>query len=192
MLNVITGLHGGGVPASTNNYESIATVTVGSGGTSFIEFTSIPSTYTHLQIRGIAQMSRATYGIGDASIQLNSDTGFNYSYHGLYGDGSSAAVVTPGAPSTSMEISEGAAGTNTGGTFGASIVDILDYKDTNKYKTIRTLSGVDINGTIAGYGGRVGLWSGNWRSTSAVTSIKINPNYGTWQQYTTFALYGVK
>ena len=42
-----------------NSYESIATVTVGAGGTSTITFSSIPTGYTHLQIRGIAQIGRA-------------------------------------------------------------------------------------------------------------------------------------
>jgi hypothetical protein len=34
-----------------NTYEAIATVEVGSGGASTIDFTSIPSTYTDLVLR---------------------------------------------------------------------------------------------------------------------------------------------
>jgi hypothetical protein len=83
-------------------------------------------------------------------------------------------------------------GTSTGGSFGVSIVDILDYANTNKYKTVRVLSGVDFNGTLAGYGGYVGPLSGNWRNTSAITSIKINAQTGNFTQYSQFALYGIK
>ena len=39
--------------AAGGDFESIATVTVGGGGAASIEFTSIPGTYQHLQIRGI-------------------------------------------------------------------------------------------------------------------------------------------
>ena len=57
------------------SYESIATVSVGSGGTSSADFTSVPSTYTHLQIRYTTYASNGSY----LSIQFNGDTGTNYS-----------------------------------------------------------------------------------------------------------------
>jgi len=62
-----------------NSYESIQTVTVGAGGTATVTFSSIPATYTHLQIRGIARASADT----QLDVTLNSDTGSNYSYHTL-------------------------------------------------------------------------------------------------------------
>jgi hypothetical protein len=53
--------------------------------------------------------------------------------------------------------------------------------------------GNDINGTVAGYGGSVGLYSGSWRNTNAITSISFNVSDGSqWQQYSSFALYGIK
>jgi hypothetical protein len=174
-----------------NSYESIATVTVGSGGAANVEFTSIPSTYTHLQIRGIAQETRATYGISDGNMQFNGDTASNYSRHNIQGTGS--AVVANGDANLSfITLADGMWGTSTGGSFGVSIVDILDYANTNKYKTVRVLSGVDFNGTLAGYGGYVGPLSGNWRNTNAITSIKINAQTGNFTQYSHFALYGIK
>ena len=69
--------------------------------------------------------------------------------------------------------------------FGTFIVDILDYANTNKYKTMRALDGFDANGS-----GYAVLWSGNWRSTSAVSTITITG--GTFAQYSSFALYGIK
>ena len=72
-----------GIFASANttvgtSYESIATVSVGSGGAANVEFTSIPGTYTHLQIRAIGQ----TAGSGQfVKMQMNSDTTTNYNSH---------------------------------------------------------------------------------------------------------------
>ena len=184
MLPSITGfLGGGGTPASTTAYESIATVTVGSGGASYAEFTSIPSTYSHLQIRILASMTAS--GADDLKIQFNSDTGNNYARHYLGGNGSSAFA---GATTTT---NAGIVGINTlptaSNTFGVAIVDVLDYANTNKLKTMRALGGNDTNG--AGY---IGLSSTLWQSTSAITSIKLFPFTSTFPQYSSFALYGVK
>lgn len=165
----------GNDPFIPNSYESIATVTVGAGGASSVDFTSIPSTYTHLQIRGLGVFS------GDTFLQFNSDTNNNYSRHSVYGDGSSAAAFA--------ETSNSRIGVNYATSTQPSpfVADILDYKDTNKYKTVRALSGVDSNGS-----GIILLQSGSWRSTSAVTSIKLIAFSGTFSQHSTFALYGIK
>jgi hypothetical protein len=175
------------------SYESIATVTVGSGGVADITFSSIPSTYTHLQIRMLVQETRSTYGISEAILQFNSDTtSGNYKSHGLFGDASTTTANTNQGTNGAF-IGDGTLGTQTGGTFGAAVVDILDYANTNKNTTVRSISGVDLNGTVAGYGGRVGLFSSLWLNTSAITTIKISPAGGTdFRQYTQFALYGIK
>ena len=65
----------------------IGMVSVGSAGASTIEFTSIPSTYTHLQIRGINRFTRTADSTGSLYMQLNADTGSNYSFHQLYNYG---------------------------------------------------------------------------------------------------------
>lgn len=171
------------------SFQSIATVTVGNGGASNVEFTSIPGTYTHLQIRASVQSNRASFG-NDYNIgTINSDTGSNYARHHLGGDGSTAFA---GATANGTNFSGGVCGTSTGSTFGISIIDIYDYANTNKYKTIRTLSGNDLNGTVGGYGGEIYLLSGLWMNTNAITSIKFVPNSGTlYTQHTIFALYGI-
>ena len=178
MLNNIVGLLAPQVAASTNSYESIQTVTVGSGGQSSISFTVIPSTYKHLQIRAIAKASGTNF---NPKMQFNSDTGSNYSWHYLYGDGS---TVVAGAGATQAFIYNSIISTNAN-MYNGFIIDILDYADTNKYKTTRELSGQDRNGS-----GEVALWSGNWRSTAAVTSITFSN--GNFDQYSSFALYGIK
>jgi hypothetical protein len=172
--------------------DSIATVTVGSGGSSYIEFTSIPNTYTHLQIRYLARTNRATYGVESFKINVgvsSADTGANYTRHYLLGDGSSVAA----AADTSATYWEGVNdfGTTTGGSFGAGVIDILDYANTNKYKTMRKIGGVDVNGTVGGVGGNASLVSSVWMSTSAIGYIKIAAMTNTLQQYSHFALYGI-
>ena len=167
-------------PRITSSYESIATVTVGSGGSSTINFSSIPSTYKHLQIRGIARTA-TNVSLG---LRFNSDTGSNYSRHFLNGNGSSAGAGG-GANSTTAYAGTTATAAS---AFGANVIDVLDYQNTNKYKTVRALSGADNNGS-----GFVQFMSGNWRNTNAVTSIDIIQVDGdSFTQYTQFALYGIK
>jgi hypothetical protein len=178
MLNTISGLLGGGV--APTDFESIQTVTLGSAQSS-ISFSSIPSTYTHLQIRLLAATSIADRYF---KMQYNSDTGSNYNYHYLTGSGTAASA---GAVTSSAWVTAGF-GPNSISFFGASVVDILDYKDTNKFKTNRNLEGADMNGA----GGYVGISSGCWRSTAAISSITLTPSSGNFNQYSSFALYGIK
>lgn len=176
--------------SSLGDFESISTVTVGAGGASTITFSSIPATYTHLQIRGISRTNRSGAGQENLYFSFNSDTAANYSQHGLYSDGSSAAAYGGGGTSGDATIVGFTIDNDvTTGAFGAMVVDILDYANTSKYKTLRTLSGYDSNG--AGY---VALNSANWRSTSAITTIKFSPSNpaNSFLQYSTFALYGIK
>ena len=177
MLNNIAAIYGTGVVAG--DYDSIATLTA--SGVTNVTFSSIPGTYSHLQIRGIANK---TTPADWASLRFNGDTAANYSYHTLQGNGT-AATATGGASTTNTYTT--IITPTTASTFGAFVIDILDYANTNKYKTIRSLTGYDANGS-----GQINLSSGNWRnSASAITSINISAptNFNTG---TTFALYGIK
>ena len=180
MLNVISGVLGGGTPAETNSYESIATVTVGAGGASSITFSSIPSTYKHLQLRSINVTGTS---LNTINMTFNSSSS-SYAQHVLYGDGASAAAAA--VASTTYAVI-GLNGTSTAPS--AIITDILDYTSTNKNKTIRSLSGFDANGS-----GYVQLRSGLWYATpAAVTQIDITIAGGAnFSQYSSFALYGIK
>lgn len=166
-------------------YDSISTITVGSGGSATIDFTSIPDTYTHLQIRAIAKTAAAGDGI---RVRLNNDSGSNYAYHLIYGTGSSAATAA-GTSQTIAPIGDATYSGTNANIFSVNVIDILDYANTNKYKTIRGLAGYDLNGS-----GEVRFSSALWMSTSAVNQITFYNAGGTgdYQQYTTFALYGIK
>ena len=172
---------------SFSSFESIQTVTVGSGGSSSISFTSIPATYTHLQIRGIGRTDRSEGNQDALKIRYNSDTGNNYAIHYLLGNGSS---VSAGASTgISGVFADGITNTNSAANcFGAFVIDILDYANTNKYKTNRALSGREDNTVGAGW-----FESGLWVNTNAISSITIIPNSGpNFLQYSQFALYGIK
>jgi hypothetical protein len=65
--------------------------------------------------------------------------------------------------------------------------DILDYADTNKYKTSRSITSWDGNGT-----GVVFFYSGNWRSTSAISTVTLTASTGSFTANSSFALYGIK
>ena len=166
------------------DFESIASTTLGSSNT--IEFTSIPQTFTHLQLRGILRGGVAATGFHQAYVQLNLDTGNNYSTHYLSGDGSSGSSSNT-VSSNYITVAAIPGTNNTASVFSSMVLDILDYTNTNKFKTTRAISGGDGNGS-----GNVGLFSGAFLSTSAITSIKLLPNTSTnFVQYSSFALYGV-
>lgn len=170
-----------------DNFESIATVIVGSGGSSTITFSSIPSTYAHLQIRGIARDARVA-NEDSMSIKYNNDSGNNYfGYHEIYGDGATASAFAGNASTTQMLLDRIAGNSATASAFGAVIIDILDYADTNKYKTQRFLGGVDRNGA-----GAIAFGSGLWMSTSAINQITLAGANGNFSQYSKFALYGIR
>lgn len=164
-------------------FESIATVTAAGGETS-LSFTSIPSTYKSLQIRGIG---RDTAASSNMRVQFNSDTGANYTYHWLTGDGS-AASATGSTGSNFMIIASYPGSAATANIFTTTLIDIVDYASTTKNKTLRALSGCDSNATGVS---QIRLMSGGWFNTSAITSIQILIPVSAVAG-TTFALYGIK
>ena len=185
MLNNVISIFESG--AAAGDYESIATVTVGSGGSSSITFSSIPSTYKHLQLRWIAKTDRADTD-DVVYMTFNSDTGANYSWHWMRGNGT-AAIAGASTSASNIGIQYGASG-DSGATniFTGAVVDVLEYANTNINKTVRSLQGLDLNGS-----GWIYFESGNWRSTNAITSITLDQQYGTnFKQYSHFALYGIK
>jgi hypothetical protein len=160
-------------------------VSVGAAGASTISFTSIPATYKHLQIRYIARSTVA--GSEDGTLlRFNGDTGSNYSWHFLFGNGSSANA-SYGVSENKIYPWAVPASSFLGSSFSVNVIDILDYASTTKNKTTRALAGYDDNST----GGRVALASGLWMNTNAVSSITIT-NSANWAQYSSFALYGIK
>lgn len=173
-------------------YEQIATLT-GNGSSPEITFSSIPQTYTHLQIRGTGSASYgSTQDYGNAGLRFNGDTGTNYTYHIMrgYHDGTTAYTQTGGGASFSYGLVSIAHLSPSMNSLSAGMIfDILDYTNTNKYKTMRGLGGVDgLRNTSAG----IQLGSSVWKNSSAITSITVYQANGNWFSNTQFALYGIK
>lgn len=173
----------------TTGFVSIATQTVGAGGTSTITFSNIPQVYKHLQIRAIIKDDRSGTTSDNNFLRFNNDTGSNYNAHQLFGTGSATGSGGTGTDTSALyaTIPGGSIGAS---IFGLAIVDILDYASTNKYKVLRSLNGYDSNG-----GGTIRFTSGLWMNTSAINRIDLLTNTGatsTIQQYSSFALYGIQ
>ena len=184
MFGVSVGIMDGGGGVAATSYESIATVTVGSGGSATITFSSIPSTYKHLQIRGISRSVGANINI---TAQLNGDTGTNYSLHNFIGDGAAASVNGAGSFG-SLFLGYTPSTASTASCFSGTVIDVLDYTNTNKNTTLRSLTGSDLNGS-----GSIRFMSGAWFNTSAVTSVVLSiSGADSFAQYSSFALYGIK
>ncbi len=174
----------------TGSFESIATVTA-SGSPTSLTFSSIPSTYKSLQIRGIAKDVNAGGGAEVVKLRFNGDTATNYVYHNLTGNGSSVSAT---GAITQSSIPCGISGSMSSDPvfpnfYGANMIDIIDYASTIKNKTVKGFTGSE-GYTYAPH--NMSLFSGAWLSTSAITSITILAALTGFANGTTFALYGTK
>ena len=161
-------------------YDSLATVTL-SASTSSVTFAGIPSGYKHLQIRWLARSNRAGQASDGVNITLNGTAMTNGHY--IFADGASVSAGVQNSVTTQVP-----GATATASVFGGAIVDILDYANTNKNKTVRTIGGFDANGS-----GQIAYTSTFQASTSAVSSLSFAPLNGTaFDTNSSFALYGVK
>lgn len=161
-----------------NTYKKIASVTVGAGGASSIDFTSIPATYTDLVVKVSA---RDTTANGEFYLRFNSST-TNYSDRWLYGTGSSASSTT----NTKIDLFLASSG-YTANTFGSTDIYIPNYRSAN-YK-LTSADSVQENNATASY---ALLDAGLWSDTSAITSVNLIPAGGTFAQYSSATLYGIK
>jgi hypothetical protein len=185
ILGIYASQISGHLFAPSGAYDSIATVT-SSGSSNSLTFSSIPQTYTHLQIRAITRDTGGSYGY-NVNMRFNSDSGSNYTYHGLEGNGSSASAFGSSSATTQFPFATSSGGANASGTFAPIVCDILDYSNTSKYKVHRTLNGYDDNGS-----GYIEFRSGVWLNTTAVTSITVLSTGSNFANNTQFALYGIK
>jgi hypothetical protein len=170
-----------GPPPIVGDFQSIQTVTNTSSFTG-AEFTSIPATFTNLQIRMYGRNANNSNGV---KIEFNSDTTTtNYYNHAMFGSGG-------GASGWNQNLNNFAYWSETGVTanvFGAYIVNIHDYTSTVKTKTLSSYGGFDANGS--GYSWRNSL---SWNSAAAITNIKLSAvGGGAFAAYSSFALYGIK
>ena len=168
-------------------FESISSQTLLSDTTT-ITFSSIPQTYSFLQLRILSRSTR-TATTANLNIQINSDTGSVYSFHELSSDGATASTSAAAAGGvTSANIGRSTGTTSTASCFAMSIIDIHDYASSTKNKTIRNFYGYDANGS-----GMVGLRSVLYDGTTAVSAFSLtSASASNFLTGSVFALYGIK
>jgi hypothetical protein len=159
--------------AAGNTYVPIATTTLGSASSS-VTLSSIPATYTDIVIVCNGQTTSGTF---DTKLQVNSDTGTNYSSTRLEGSGSAAS---------SNRTTSATSGTSWNTSLGnqTAIIYLNNYSNTTTYKTLLARGG-----NPAGYlSADVTLW----RSTAAINSVTIFlSGAGTFSTGYTFSVYGI-
>jgi hypothetical protein len=169
-----------------SSYDLLATEIL-TGTAASVTFSSLgdyATDYQHLQLRTVVRDTGA-FDSASVEVQLNSDTGSNYAYHFLRVNAGS--VTSSNAINQTFIQTALFSGNNAPtGTFGAGVIDILDPFETTKFTTLRTLFG------YTGTDPRVGLQSGLWRNTNALTSILLRTNGTSFAIGSRFSLYGIK
>lgn len=169
-------------------YSKIASVTVGSGGVSSIDFLAIPQNYTDLMILVSAKTNRAQTG-DNLWLRFNGDSSSSYYTRRIYSTGSGTTGSDTGGTSTWINVLEvGDSGPNTANTFGSASVYISNYTGSN-YKAVSADAAPEAN-QLEVY---IGLQAGLWAKSNPVTSITLAPQIGPLiTQYSTATLYGIK
>ena len=158
-------------------YEPIQSYTLGSATTG-ITFSSVPSTYTDLKVILVQTTDGANLG-----IRFNSDSGSNYSWTRLQGDGSSATS----ARTTNASFGQlNGNGTSASPNSGLVEVDIFSYAGSTN-KTVLSKFSNDQNGS-----GNTAPTVNLWRSTATITTVYVFAAGGDLQIGTTATLYGIK
>lgn len=170
---------------AANSYDLLQT-TVLSSDTASVTFSSLGSysDYKHLQVRATLQDTSAV------SLRLtfnNTSQGISdYAVHRLQGDGTSVSsqnnssndyIIFAALPSRGNEEN----------TFMGWIFDILDFSSTNKNTTVRALGGTSQTSYQ-----RIGLYSGLYANTAAITSMKFEVTSGSLAIGSRLSLYGIK
>lgn len=174
--------------APPTSYESIATVTLGTSASS-INFTGIPNTYQHLQVRYIARMGGGNDL--DIRVQYNDDTSASYQSTRFYGEGGGGVDLDGQTSNQNNAMLFGRTASSAANDFAPNVATILDYARTDKLKTSINYFG-RTNSTTA----NDGFWmmtNAVWYKTDAITKITLTLHTGQpFAANTSVALYGMK
>lgn len=178
---------------STTAFDSIATVTTTAGQTA-VTFNNIPSTYKHLQVRGIGRANESNPGDGSGIyMRFNNDTASNYWYQRLYcvrGSTNNNGTGDYSANTNYPDCGIITSASQPASIYGGCIIDILDYANTNIKHSASVQSGFATTSTSTNQYTHTGAFAHN--STSAVSRIDLIVGTGSFAANSTFALYGVK
>lgn len=169
-----------------NTFTLIASSTVGAGGVSFIEFTSIPQTFTDLYY--VASTRDDATATEDQTILQYNGTTSGYTEKILYGNGATAGSANRSGNAGLQDLYSTAA-TATANTFSSVALYIPNYTSSNNKS--ESFESVTENNTTTAY---AMMGAGLWSNTAAITSIKVSPATAgkKFVQYSSFYLYGVK
>ena len=178
----------GNAAQTPNAWDSISTTTLGSSQTT-VTFT-IPQTYGHLRFHICAKTTDTVNSLTDnLSMNFNSDSASNYTRQYLVVNNGSIAVGSSISNSVAYCGTVPRSHTNLTSHFGFSVIEILDYQLANKYKTWRSYQTFDAN--LSGPAS-LGIQSGMWRNTAAITSVSFTAPSGNFAAGSVFSLYGLK
>ena len=165
-------------------YTLISTVTVGSGGAANIEFTSIPATYTDLLV--LSSCRGTTAGeVVDSRVTFNNST-TSFSGKNLESNSQVSPYSQTGGSNSIKLIDVGA--NSTSNTFSNIQIYILNYAGSNNKSVLVDNVGENNASGYSWLQTEAGLWS----NSSAITSIKLAPDTGTYVQHSSASLYGIK
>ena len=185
----LLGAAGGTLAAAGESFDLLQTEIL-TGTQAVVSFSNLNSTYgtdyKHLQIRMAGRSTRSATS-SDFRINFNGDTGSNYTWHYMRGDGSATESAGTGGLNYIRGYQALTGATHTGGSFAATVIDIVEPFNTSKNTTVSLVTG------MVGSLNRVLLESGAWLNTSPITSITLDELYGSsFVQYSRFSLYGLK
>jgi hypothetical protein len=168
-----------------STYKLISSVTVGSGGTASINFTSIPQTYTDLIVK---ISGRTTEAANFTTLVLTfNGNATSYSHRFIQGN-NSVAASSQGLSVTSLNLGYINGSNSTASTFGNMEIYIPNYTSANN-KSVSVDAIQEINSTNNSV-----LWlnAGLWAQTTSINQITLTPAGGNFAQYSTASLYGIK
>jgi hypothetical protein len=163
-------------------FTLIKTVTIGSGGASSIDFTSIPNTFTDICLKYSLRSSAASGSAGYYGTYTFNSLTTNISQRAIYGNGTSALTTLS---STILSYMSGASD-YTSLTFSNGELYIPNYTSSN-YKMMNQDAVTENNATSV----YTFLYSGLWASTAVINAIGLIPAGGSFVQYSTASLYGI-
>lgn len=147
-------------------------------------FSNIPQNFTHLQLRMHLRDTNAAVAT-NAFLRFNGDGNGNYWYHKVRADGTSFTYDTTSGFMGYLIL--GTIPSNTTAlVYGSVIIDIFDYSNASKGKSVKYTAGYDANGS-----GVVTFGGGFWNSTAAITSIQCGADSSGNATFTRIDLYGV-
>lgn len=187
MLIPLGFLASSGAFAGVQAYDLLETTVLGSAASS-VTFSSLgtyASTYQHLQIRYTARDTGA-FDSASINVQLNGVTSASYAWHSLRALMPSTVQSTAGSSTTSATMALFVGGNGATGNFGAGVIDLLDPFETSKNTTMRSLFGHTTTDA------RIGLNSGLFNNTSALTQVNLATNGSGFAVGSRFSLYGIK